>query len=75
MERGDGWQTRHFVGHYRAIATNEVAQLVERVGFKDVAVHPPHELGLLPTDHSRLRVLDTFDHLTSGSGHERKNSK
>jgi glycine/sarcosine N-methyltransferase len=45
MERGDGWQTRHFVGHYRAIATNEVAQLVERVGFKDVAVHPPHESG------------------------------
>jgi glycine/sarcosine N-methyltransferase len=44
-ERDDGWQTRHFMGHYRAVIPSEVAQLVERVGFKDVHVLPPQESG------------------------------
>lgn len=44
-ERDDGWQTRHFIGHYRAVISSEVAQLAERVGFKDVYILPPQESG------------------------------
>lgn len=45
VETLDGWHTRHFVGHYRAIAPFEVAVLAQRVGFDDVRVLPPEETG------------------------------
>jgi len=44
-EKLDGWQTRHFVGHYRAIAPNEVAALALCAGFHDVRVLAPDETG------------------------------
>lgn len=44
-EQDDGWQTRQFVGYYRAVTPGEVAQLAERVGFKDVYILPPQESG------------------------------
>lgn len=45
LENLDGWQTRHFVGHYRAIPPSEVATLAQRAGFDDVRVLPPGETG------------------------------
>ena len=45
LERLDGWHTRHFVGHYRAIAPHEVAELARRAGFRDVRVLAPDESG------------------------------
>ena len=45
MQMPDGWHTRHFVGHYRAITPSEVAALAVHAGFDDVRVLTPHETG------------------------------
>jgi glycine/sarcosine N-methyltransferase len=45
VEKLDGWHTRHFVGHYRAIPPSEVAGLAQRAGFDDVRVLAPDETG------------------------------
>ena len=44
-EQLDGWRTRHFVGHYRAIPPNDVAALALHAGFDDVRVLAPEETG------------------------------
>jgi SAM-dependent methyltransferase len=45
IEQPDGWQSRHFVGRYRAVSTSEVALLARRAGFEDIRIIPPHETG------------------------------
>lgn len=45
IEKLDGWDTRHFVGHYRAITPSEVAGLAQRAGFDHVRVLAPDETG------------------------------
>jgi hypothetical protein len=45
MERPDGWRTRHFVGHYRAIAPSDVAALATAADFDAVQVLAPRETG------------------------------
>ena len=68
IEKLDGWQTRHFVGHYRAIPPSEVAGLAQRAGFDDVRVLAPGGDWLLSTGdpssragglHFRLGPTDT----------------
>jgi 2-polyprenyl-3-methyl-5-hydroxy-6-metoxy-1,4-benzoquinol methylase len=44
-EQTDGWQTRHFVGHYRAVPPSEVAALARDAGFDDVRVLAPEDSG------------------------------
>jgi hypothetical protein len=44
-EKLDGWHTRHFVGHYRAVPPSEVAALAQRAGFAEVRVLAPDETG------------------------------
>jgi glycine/sarcosine N-methyltransferase len=43
VEKPNGWDTRHFVGYYRAIPPSEVAGLAQRAGFDDVRVIAPDE--------------------------------
>jgi SAM-dependent methyltransferase len=46
MERPEGcWDTRHFVGRYRAISPSEVAALAADAGFADVFVLAPEDTG------------------------------
>lgn len=45
MQLPHGWQTRHFVGQYRAITPNEVSALAADAGFDDVCVLAPSETG------------------------------
>lgn len=45
VEKYDGWHTRHFVGHYRAVTPSEVAALAVEAGFDDVRVLAPDETG------------------------------
>lgn len=41
----DEWLTSHFVGHYRAITPQEVAEHAEQVGFRQVEVLEPADTG------------------------------
>ena len=45
MQVPDGWQTRHFVGQYRAVTPSEVAALAMHAGFDDVRILAPGETG------------------------------
>ena len=39
------WITSHFLGHYRAITSKEVAALMRQVGFRQVKIRHPTETG------------------------------
>jgi SAM-dependent methyltransferase len=44
-ERCHGWETRHFVGTYRAVMPIEIAQFASQVGFNDACVLGAAETG------------------------------
>jgi len=44
-EQLEGWDTRHFVGRYRAIPPSDVAALARDAGFHNVRVLAPQETG------------------------------
>jgi glycine/sarcosine N-methyltransferase len=44
MQNGE-WVTNHFLGHYRAITPQEVADHAEQVGFRQVQVLQPADTG------------------------------
>ena len=44
-ERADQWETRHFVGLYRAVIPTDIAQFASRVGFEDCQVLSPRDTG------------------------------
>ncbi|WP_314964181.1 hypothetical protein, partial [Bradyrhizobium cosmicum] len=39
----------HFVGHYRALRTQELVDLLKQLGFEHVQVLPPNERGYYQT--------------------------
>ena len=41
----EGWESRHFVGRYRAVLTQEVVAMAIEAGFERVLVHSPDETG------------------------------
>lgn len=40
-----GWIAHHFVGCYRAVTADEIAQLAEHAGFRDIRILPPSSTG------------------------------
>ncbi|WP_459713183.1 class I SAM-dependent methyltransferase [Paraburkholderia sp. 2C] len=46
LQTGDAdWKSHHFVGHYRAITTDEIAAHISNAGFEDVRILSPKATG------------------------------
>jgi SAM-dependent methyltransferase len=46
LQTGDtGWTSQHFVGHYRAITTDEIAAHITNAGFENVRILSPRATG------------------------------
>ncbi|HXP96741.1 MAG TPA: hypothetical protein VN809_08525 [Telmatospirillum sp.] len=56
-QREQGWDSRHFVGCYRAVPTHEMVALASEAGFERVRVHSPDETGYYQPIITAIRPL------------------
>ena len=72
-----GWITHHFEGSYRAVTTEEIGDLAQRAGLREIAVLTPQDTGFDPgtirrgdrrvTYRSPIGRLPLHQHSTSSS--------